>query len=179
MRHEFARRDIRRGTPMVTIYRAEHIGSLLRPQELLEARESHQQGKKTSEELREIEDKYILEALELQRQVGVSVYSDGEYRRAWYAGAFEESAEGIVIDPEGPVDSRWQGPGRDHRIIHRHIRSLRGAHRRRGRDRHEGGQLRRSGAPSGSAPGERGLHRERLTLESVGISAAPGVQCTP
>jgi len=101
---------------MVTVYRAEHIGSLLRPRELLEARESHQRGDKTSGELREIEDKFILEALELQRQVGVSVYSDGEYRRAWYAGAFEESAEGIVIDPEGPVDSRWPGPGRDHAI---------------------------------------------------------------
>ena len=98
---------------MATIYRAEHIGSLLRPQELLEARESHQQGKKTSEELREIEDKYILEALELQKQVGVSVYSDGEYRRAWFAGAFEESAEGFVIDPDAPADSRWQGQGRD------------------------------------------------------------------
>jgi len=101
---------------MVTVYRAEHIGSLLRPRELLEARKSHQRGDKTSGELREIEDKFILEALELQRQVGVSVYSDGEYRRAWYAGAFEESAEGIVIDPEGPVDSRWQGQGRDHAI---------------------------------------------------------------
>jgi len=96
---------------MATVYRAEHIGSLLRPVELLEAWASYQQGNKTSEELRELEDKFILEALELQRQVGVSVYSDGEYRRTWFAGAFEESAEGIVIDPDGPVDSRWQGHG--------------------------------------------------------------------
>ena len=97
---------------MTTVYRAEHIGSLLRPKELLEARESHHQAKISSEQLRDIEDKYILDALELQRQVGVSVYSDGEYRRAWFAGAFEESAEGIVIDPDAPIDSRWQGRGR-------------------------------------------------------------------
>ena len=101
---------------MAAVYRAEHIGSLLRPTELLEARDSHQRGKKTSEELREIEDKSIFKALELQRQVGVSVYSDGEYRRAWFAGAFEESAEGIITDIDGPVDSRWQGQGRDHAI---------------------------------------------------------------
>lgn len=98
---------------MAAAYRAEHIGSLLRPRELLEAREAHRRGKKTSEQLRDIEDKYILDALELQRQVGVSVYSDGEYRRAWFAGAFEESLEGIVIDPDAPADSRWQGQGRD------------------------------------------------------------------
>jgi 5-methyltetrahydropteroyltriglutamate--homocysteine methyltransferase len=98
---------------MTPVYRAEHIGSLLRPKDLLETRASYQRGDTTPEELREIEDKYILEALELQREVGVSIYSDGEYRRAWFAGAFEESVEGIVIDPKGPVDSRWQGHGRD------------------------------------------------------------------
>ena len=99
---------------MATTYRAEHIGSLLRPQELLDARVSHNQGDTTSEQLKELEDKLILDALEMQRQVGISVYSDGEYRRAWFAGAFEESAEGILIDQDAPPDRRWQGDDHEH-----------------------------------------------------------------
>lgn len=99
---------------MTTKYRAEHIGSLLRPSELLQARVSHNQGDTTADQLRDIENKYILEALELQRQVGLDVYSDGEYRRAWFAGAFEESAEGILINPDAPPDTRWQGQDREH-----------------------------------------------------------------
>ena len=98
---------------MATEYRAEHIGSLLRPSELLQARLSHSQGNTTLDQLREIEDQYILNALELQRQVGLDVYSDGEYRRAWFAGAFEESTEGTVIDPDAPADTRWQGQDRE------------------------------------------------------------------
>ena len=96
---------------MATEYRAEHIGSLLRPSELLQARLSHNQGNTSLEQLRDMEDGYILDALEMQRQVGLDVFSDGEFRRAWFAGAFEESAEGIVIDPDAPPDTRWQGPG--------------------------------------------------------------------
>ena len=96
---------------MATEYRAEHIGSLLRPTELLQARVSHNQGNTSLEQLREMEDGYILDALEMQRQVGLDVFSDGEFRRTWFAGAFEESAEGIVIDPDAPPDTRWQGPG--------------------------------------------------------------------
>ena len=98
---------------MATKYRAEHIGSLLRPSDLLQARVSHSQGNTTPEQLRELEDKHILEALEMQRQVGLDVYSDGEFRRAWFAGAFEESTEGTVIDPDAPADNRWQGQNRE------------------------------------------------------------------
>lgn len=94
---------------MATLYRADHIGSLLRPPELLQARAAHDQGHLTFERLRQIEDQAILQALELQRQVGIDVYSDGEYRRRWFAGAFEESIEGITEDPEAAPDRRWQG----------------------------------------------------------------------
>jgi 5-methyltetrahydropteroyltriglutamate--homocysteine methyltransferase len=98
---------------MTTAYRADHIGSLLRPPQLLEARAAHDQGRMTLAQLRQIEDQAILQALELQRQVGLDVYTDGEYRRRWFAGAFEESVEGITDDPDGGADRRWQGQHSD------------------------------------------------------------------
>lgn len=94
---------------MTTLYRADHLGSLLRPPELLEARVAHDQGRMSLTELRQREDHAILQALELQRQVGIDVYSDGEYRRRWFAAAFEDSVEGIIEDPSATPDRRWQG----------------------------------------------------------------------
>ncbi len=64
-------------------YRAGHVGSLLRPPELLAAREEATQGRVSAEQLREAEDKAILKGLDLQREVGIDVYTDGEYRRSW------------------------------------------------------------------------------------------------
>ena len=98
---------------MAGIYRAEHIGSLLRPPALLQARADQEAGRLTLEQLREIEDQAILTALEMQRQVGIEVLTDGEYRRRRWSGALEESVEGLVDDPDfGPV-SRWHGPFQD------------------------------------------------------------------
>lgn len=99
---------------MAAPYRADHIGSLLRPPALLQARTEHQQGRITLEQLRQIEDAAILQALALQRQVGLDVFTDGEYRRGWFAGAFEESVEGLTEDPEAAADSRWQGRYNEH-----------------------------------------------------------------
>ena len=94
---------------MAEVYRADHVGSLLRPPELLEARASHEAGRLSLEQLREIEDEAILQALEMQREVGIEVFSDGEYRRSWFSGALAESVEGVVDDPEpGPINP-WQG----------------------------------------------------------------------
>jgi 5-methyltetrahydropteroyltriglutamate--homocysteine methyltransferase len=61
-------------------------------------------------QLRDIEDKAILVALEMQRQVGVDVYTDGEYRRASWLGAFAESVEGFIENPDATLVRRWQGP---------------------------------------------------------------------
>ena len=94
---------------MAEVYRADHVGSLLRPPELLEARKSHEPGGLSLEQPRDIEDRAILQALEMQREVGIEVFSDGEYRRSWFSGALAESVEGVIDDPEpGPVNS-WQG----------------------------------------------------------------------
>ena len=67
---------------MATKYRADQVGSFLRPPRLLEARRAQTEGRISQDELRQAEDEAILAVLEMQRQVGIDVYSDGEYRRS-------------------------------------------------------------------------------------------------
>ena len=94
---------------MAQQFRADHIGSLLRPAELMQARAAHDAGSSSSEQLREIEDKAILDALEMQRQVGIDVFSDGEFRRSWFSAAFADSIEGITRDPDSEFIPSWRG----------------------------------------------------------------------
>jgi len=93
---------------MTTPYRAEQVGSLLRPPELLEARASYAQGRIQLEELRSLEDRAILQALEKQRQVGLDIYTDGELRRGSWLTDMAEAVEGFVPDR---VPLEWKGPG--------------------------------------------------------------------
>lgn len=79
----------------MTRYRADHVGSFLRPSELLEARVAHAEGRIGDAELREQEDRAILTILELQRQVGLDVYSDGEYRRGMWITGLPAAVEGF------------------------------------------------------------------------------------
>ncbi|HYM33336.1 MAG TPA: 5-methyltetrahydropteroyltriglutamate--homocysteine S-methyltransferase [Candidatus Cybelea sp.] len=66
-------------------FRADHVGSLLRPREVLEARESHKMGRITAAELRRVEDAAIANAVKMQEDVGLQGVTDGEYRRAsWH-----------------------------------------------------------------------------------------------
>ena len=95
---------------MAAHYRADHVGSLLRPATVLEARAAHAAGRIGMEQLRTIEDKAILDALEMQRQVGIDIFTDGEYRRSWWSGAIAESVEGVIDDPNAVFTPGWQGP---------------------------------------------------------------------
>ena len=72
-----------------TTYRADHVGSLLRPPELLHARQEQATGRLPLEDLRRLEDDSILDCLAMQRATGVSVLSDGEYRRSSWMEAWE------------------------------------------------------------------------------------------
>ncbi|WP_143590116.1 5-methyltetrahydropteroyltriglutamate--homocysteine S-methyltransferase [Thermoactinospora rubra] len=66
-------------------FRADHVGSLLRPQRLLQAREDHAAGKITSDRLREVEDEAIREVVRRQEELGLQSATDGEFRRAaWH-----------------------------------------------------------------------------------------------
>jgi 5-methyltetrahydropteroyltriglutamate--homocysteine methyltransferase len=94
---------------MTRTYRADHVGSLLRPPDVLEAHAGHAQGRVSAEQLREIEDRAILMALDMQRQVGLDVLSDGEYRRSSWAGGFPEAVDGYVSS-EPPIAFQWRMP---------------------------------------------------------------------
>src|SRR5262249_18777933 len=89
-------------------YRAEQVGSLLRPPELLQARAGHAEGRLTLEELRAAEDRAILDALRRQRQVDIDVTTDGEMRRGSWLTDMAEAVEGFVPDR---VAFEWRGPG--------------------------------------------------------------------
>ena len=93
---------------MNPVYRAEHVGSLLRPAELLAARAARAEGKITDQELRAVEDRAILAALGKQRSAGLELYTDGEMRRGSWLTDMADAVEGFV-----PIkmDLEWKGPG--------------------------------------------------------------------
>jgi 5-methyltetrahydropteroyltriglutamate--homocysteine methyltransferase len=91
------------------MFRSDQVGSLLRPPELLEARAARRAGQISDAQLGEAEDRAILRALELQREVGIDVCTDGEYRRDAFAGGLFAAVDGFV---DAPADSplEWRGP---------------------------------------------------------------------
>lgn len=74
--------------PINPPFRAEHIGSLLRPARLLALRADHAVGKISDEEVRRAEDDAITQAVALQLELGLSSITDGEYRRYAYSDSF-------------------------------------------------------------------------------------------
>jgi 5-methyltetrahydropteroyltriglutamate--homocysteine methyltransferase len=92
-------------------FRAEHIGSLLRPQELLEARRAHRDGGLSDEELRAVEDRAIEDAIRLQEEVGLQAITDGEFRRAIYFGHFASAVSGFE-DMEAEIAFTDESGGR-------------------------------------------------------------------
>ncbi|HSE76969.1 MAG TPA: 5-methyltetrahydropteroyltriglutamate--homocysteine S-methyltransferase [Alphaproteobacteria bacterium] len=66
-------------------FRADHVGSLLRPRELLQAREDHREARISAAELKAIEDRAIREAVKIQEDIGLRSVTDGEFRRgSWH-----------------------------------------------------------------------------------------------
>lgn len=65
-------------------FRADHVGSYLRPEELAQARLAYSKGELAREELTAIEDKHILELIAKQKAVGLKGITDGEFRRAYW-----------------------------------------------------------------------------------------------
>ena len=85
-------------------FRADHVGSLLRPQRLHDAREKKANGEITDVDLRAVEDDCIREAIKGQEKVGIKAITDGEFRRSAWHYDFLCSLEGI--DESAP----HQGP---------------------------------------------------------------------
>jgi len=80
-------------------FRADHVGSLLRPPELLTARAEHAAGRIDDDELRGIEDEAVREVVALQRDVGLRSATDGEFRRASWHMDFIYALDGITKAP--------------------------------------------------------------------------------
>lgn len=78
-------------------FRADHVGSLLRPPDVLAARKQCAEGKLSRAELRAIEDKHIAHAVKMQESVGLKAITDGEYRRAFFHLDFLEQLEGVTV----------------------------------------------------------------------------------
>jgi 5-methyltetrahydropteroyltriglutamate--homocysteine methyltransferase len=93
---------------MAKAIRAEHVGSLLRPRELIEARSRYEAGGIPRSELRELEDRAVLAALDLQREAGMPVLTDGEMRRGTWLALWWETLDGVVELDENPLRLEWQ-----------------------------------------------------------------------
>lgn len=76
-------------------FKADHVGSLLRPETLHKARADFKQGNISAEDLREVETNEIKYAVEKQIEVGLEVVTDGEFRRTWWHFDFLEHLNGI------------------------------------------------------------------------------------
>jgi 5-methyltetrahydropteroyltriglutamate--homocysteine methyltransferase len=102
-------------------FRADHVGSLLRPPELKAARERHARGEISAAALREIEDRLIRDAVRMQEEVGLRAITDGDFRRQSWSSDFLCAIGGVVQTPAsgtrqqentpvGGVVRDWQPP---------------------------------------------------------------------
>jgi len=95
-------------------FRADHVGSLLRPEELLEARGRHAAGELDADGLREVEDASIEAVMRMQRDVGLRTVTDGEFRRtSWHMdfiyqlGGIDRTDEKLLVhfrNADGELD---------------------------------------------------------------------------
>jgi 5-methyltetrahydropteroyltriglutamate--homocysteine methyltransferase len=96
---------------MSETYRADHVGSFLRPAAVKEARTAFRAGRLPVEQLHHVEDRAILDVLERQRSIGVDIFTDGELRRSGFQNDLLEAVEGFVTTEQPAVVRLWQGPG--------------------------------------------------------------------
>jgi 5-methyltetrahydropteroyltriglutamate--homocysteine methyltransferase len=78
-------------------FRADHVGSLLRPRRLLEARERHARDEISAAALRAVEDECIAEVTRKQEEVGLQGITDGEFRRTFFHVDFLERLDGVTV----------------------------------------------------------------------------------
>jgi methionine synthase II (cobalamin-independent) len=85
-------------------FRAEHLGSLLRPKELLQARAALEKGEINQQKVTEIENESVNKIVKVQTDIGFRAVSDGEYRRAVFWGTFFEELEGMTEIRNPPME---------------------------------------------------------------------------
>jgi len=90
-------------------FRAEHIGSLLRPRSLLDLRSQFNAGRVSRATLTTAENEAIIDAIALQKRVGLKLATDGEFRRRSYHSFFYQQLGDISIDTVAGADARGAG----------------------------------------------------------------------
>ena len=93
------------------MYRAEVLGSLLRPAYLAEAREKHQAGELPDKEFKKLQDRAVDEAIALQESAGVDIVTDGEMRRFTFFDQFAAAVHGVTHE-EGEAVPFHSEPGK-------------------------------------------------------------------
>ena len=88
---------------MTTVYRADTVGSLLRPGYLGRARTLFESGEMAPGSYKEIEDRAVDQVIAMQEGAGLDVVTDGELRRHTFIDQLLEAVEGLTPDPEGSV----------------------------------------------------------------------------
>jgi 5-methyltetrahydropteroyltriglutamate--homocysteine methyltransferase len=78
-------------------FRAEHIGSFIRPERLLEAARARKAGRLGEEEVRRVQDECIREVVRLQESLGLPSVTDGEFRRRSWSAGFIDAVEGFGL----------------------------------------------------------------------------------
>jgi 5-methyltetrahydropteroyltriglutamate--homocysteine methyltransferase len=82
-------------------FRADHVGSLLRPAALKEARARHAKGEISAAQLRAVEDQEIEKIIRKQEEVGLKLATDGEFRRSWWHFDFYKGLDGVEMFDTG------------------------------------------------------------------------------
>src|SRR5262245_66485051 len=82
-------------------FRADHVGSLLRPAALKEARAKHAKGEIDAAALKAVEDREIEKAVTKQEEVGLKLATDGEFRRSWWQFDFYKGLDGVELFSTG------------------------------------------------------------------------------
>jgi 5-methyltetrahydropteroyltriglutamate--homocysteine methyltransferase len=78
-------------------FRADHVGSLLRPAPLKEARARREKGEISAAQLKEVEDREIEKIVRKQEEIGLKVVTDGEFRRSWWQFDFYKGLDGVEL----------------------------------------------------------------------------------
>jgi len=82
-------------------FRADHVGSLLRPAPLKQARAQREKGEITAGQLRQVEDREIEKIIKKQEDVGLKLATDGELRRSWWQFDFYKGLDGVELYTTG------------------------------------------------------------------------------
>ena len=94
-------------------FRADHVGSLLRPPALKQARSDHAEGRIGADELRKVEDEAIREAVRLQEDAGLQAATDGEFRRTSWHMDFLYQLDGVTSSKDSSVEVAFRNASGD------------------------------------------------------------------